>query len=158
MNEGIDSPFSEAGFKTLKYQPDYPGFFGGLLHARGWLSPFFDWHNDEHQHSGLALSTPAEVFFASGWHAGLDHPIMRCVVRRRINDYAAAVALRATSWLKPDEGLVATAFNSNPARGIAVDDAAIRNLRSWRSGSGYCPRGRRRPAHRHRVGASISEG
>ncbi len=33
-----DNPFSEAGFKTLKYQPDYPGFFAGLLHARGWLS------------------------------------------------------------------------------------------------------------------------
>jgi len=58
-----DNPFSEAGFKTLKYQPDYPGFFAGLLHARGWLSTFFGWHNDEHQHSGLALFTPAEVFF-----------------------------------------------------------------------------------------------
>lgn len=59
-----DNPFSESGFKTLKYQPDYPGFFAGLLHARAWLSTFFGWHNDEHQHSGLALFTPAEVFFA----------------------------------------------------------------------------------------------
>lgn len=58
-----DNPFSESGFKTLKYQPDYPGFFAGLLHARAWLSTFFGWHNDEHQHSGLALFTPAEVFF-----------------------------------------------------------------------------------------------
>ncbi len=58
-----DNPFSEAQFKTLKYQPDYPGYFTGLLHARGWLEPFFDWHNDQHQHSGLALFTPAEVFF-----------------------------------------------------------------------------------------------
>jgi putative transposase len=58
-----DNPFSEAQFKTLKYQPDYPGFFTGLLHARGWLDPFFGWHNDEHHHSGLALFTPAEVFF-----------------------------------------------------------------------------------------------
>ncbi len=58
-----DNPYSEAQFKTLKYQPDYPGRFGGLLHARGWLAPFFAWHNDEHQHSGLALFTPAEVFF-----------------------------------------------------------------------------------------------
>lgn len=58
-----DNAFSEAQFKTLKYQPDYPGKFEGELHARGWLEPFFGWHNDEHHHSGLALYTPAEVFF-----------------------------------------------------------------------------------------------
>jgi len=58
-----DNAFSEAQFKTLKYQPDYPGLFAGVLHARGWLEPFFGWHNDDHQHSGLALYTPAEVFF-----------------------------------------------------------------------------------------------
>jgi putative transposase len=58
-----DNAFSEAQFKTLKYQPDYPGRFASVLHARGWLEPFFGWHNDDHQHSGLALYTPAEVFF-----------------------------------------------------------------------------------------------
>jgi len=58
-----DNPFSEAQFKTLKYQHDYPGRFLGELHARGWLQPFFGWHNDEHHHSGLALYTPADVFF-----------------------------------------------------------------------------------------------
>jgi len=58
-----DNPFSESQFKTLKYQPDYPGFFATLLHARGWLESFFGWHNDEHHHSGLALFTPADVFF-----------------------------------------------------------------------------------------------
>lgn len=57
-----DNPFSEAQFKTLKYQPDYPGLFSGVLHARGWLAPFFTWHNDDHQHSALALFTPYEVF------------------------------------------------------------------------------------------------
>ena len=58
-----DNAFSEAQFKTLKYQPDYPGRFTGVLHARAWLELFLGWHNDEHQHSGLALFTPAEVFF-----------------------------------------------------------------------------------------------
>ena len=58
-----DNAFSEAQFKTLKYQPDYPGRFHSELHARGWLQQFFGWHNDEHHHSGLALFTPAEVFF-----------------------------------------------------------------------------------------------
>ncbi len=58
-----DNAFSESQFKTMKYQPDYPGRFTGELHARGWLEPFFGWHNDEHHHSGLAMFTPAEVFF-----------------------------------------------------------------------------------------------
>ena len=58
-----DNPYSEAHFKTLKYQPDYPGRFGSALHARAWLAPFFAWHNDDHHHSGLALFTPAEVFY-----------------------------------------------------------------------------------------------
>ena len=58
-----DNAFSEAQFKTLKYQPDYPGHFDGELHGRAYLQDFFGWHNDEHHHSGLALFTPADVFF-----------------------------------------------------------------------------------------------
>jgi putative transposase len=58
-----DNAFSESQFKTMKYQPDYPGRFTGELHARGWLAPFFGWHNDEHHHSNLAMFTPADVFF-----------------------------------------------------------------------------------------------
>lgn len=57
-----DNAFSEAQFKTMKYQPDYPGRFTGLEHGRGWLQEFFGWHNDEHHHAGLALFTPADVF------------------------------------------------------------------------------------------------
>jgi putative transposase len=59
-----DNAFSESQFKTLKYQPDYPGRFQGEVHARGWLASFFGWHNDEHHHAGLALFTPADVFFS----------------------------------------------------------------------------------------------
>jgi putative transposase len=58
-----DNAFSEAQFKTLKYQPDYPGRFASVLQARAWLAVFFGWHNDEHHHSGLALFTPADVYF-----------------------------------------------------------------------------------------------
>jgi putative transposase len=57
-----DNAFSEAQFKTLKYQPDYPGLFASEIHGRGWLQDFFGWHNDEHHHSSLALFTPADVF------------------------------------------------------------------------------------------------
>jgi putative transposase len=58
-----DNSFSEAQFRTMKYQPDYPEKFENESHARGWLEPFFGWHNDDHHHSGLAMFTPAEVYF-----------------------------------------------------------------------------------------------
>jgi transposase InsO family protein len=58
-----DNAFSESQFKTLKYQPDYPDRFSSPAHARAWCQEFFDWYNDLHQHSGLALFTPADVFY-----------------------------------------------------------------------------------------------
>ncbi|CAN94815.1 putative transposase [Sorangium cellulosum So ce56] len=58
-----DNTFSESQFKTLKYQPDYPDRFASLTHACSWCQEFFSWCNDLHQHSGLALFTPADVFF-----------------------------------------------------------------------------------------------
>lgn len=57
-----DNAYSEAHFKTLKTQPDYPGRFTDTAHARRWCDDFFRWYNDEHQHSGLNGYTPADVF------------------------------------------------------------------------------------------------
>jgi putative transposase len=36
-----DNPFSEAQFKTMKYQPDFPQRFGSLADARAWTRTFF---------------------------------------------------------------------------------------------------------------------
>lgn len=58
-----DNAFSETHFKTIKTQPDYPAYFNDSNHARGWCGDFFDWHNDEHQHSGLNGHIPADVFY-----------------------------------------------------------------------------------------------
>lgn len=58
-----DNPFSESCFKTVKGQPDYPGRFVDVAHARRWCTEFFTWYADDHRHSGLALFTPADVFF-----------------------------------------------------------------------------------------------
>jgi putative transposase len=58
-----DNPFSEAHFKTLKTQPDYPKRFADADHARSWCGEFFDWYNDEHQHSSLNGHIPADVFY-----------------------------------------------------------------------------------------------
>ena len=57
-----DNAFSQAQFKTLKYQPDFPGRFRDIEHARAWCAEFFERHNHHHQHSGLALFIPADVF------------------------------------------------------------------------------------------------
>ncbi len=57
-----DNAFSEAQFKTQKYQPDYPGRFEHGAHARTWCGTYFDWYNFEHHHAGLAGYTPEQVF------------------------------------------------------------------------------------------------
>ncbi len=57
-----DNPFSESQFKTQKYQPDYPGRFDNMAHARQWCESYFDGYNFKHHHSGLAGFTPEQVF------------------------------------------------------------------------------------------------
>jgi len=57
-----DNAFSESQFKTQKYQPDYPGRFNSVNHARQWCEEYVDWYNFKHHHSGLAGFTPEQVF------------------------------------------------------------------------------------------------
>ena len=57
-----DNAFSEAQFRTQKYQPDYPGRFDHGAHARTWCESYFDWYNFDHHHAGLASYTPEQVF------------------------------------------------------------------------------------------------
>jgi putative transposase len=42
-----DNPYSEAQFKTLKYQPDFPGRFNALPEARSWAKRFLTWYNQQ---------------------------------------------------------------------------------------------------------------
>jgi putative transposase len=56
-----DNPYSEAGFKTLKYSPAFPGSFGSLADARAFTGPFIDRYNHEHRHSGIGYHTPVSV-------------------------------------------------------------------------------------------------
>lgn len=57
-----DNAVSEAQFKTLKYQPDYPRRFEGHGHAQRWCEDYFTWYNTQHHHSGLNGYTPEQVF------------------------------------------------------------------------------------------------
>jgi len=113
-----DNAFSEAQFKTMKYQPDYPGRFTGVLHGRGWLESFFGWHNDHHQHSGLALFTPAEVFFG--------HVVAVHAVRQETLDAAYARHPGRFPNGPPKAALPPAAVHINPLEAVAVSvgDAA----------------------------------
>ena len=57
-----DNPMSEAQFKTLKYQPDYPRRFDDYAHANRWCQDYVSWYNTGHHHSALAGFTPQQVF------------------------------------------------------------------------------------------------
>jgi len=58
-----DNPYSESGFKTLKYRPDFPERFQTIEDARAFCRDYFAWYNEDHHHSGLAMHTPADVHF-----------------------------------------------------------------------------------------------
>lgn len=58
-----DNPYSEAGFKTMKYRPNFPARFGSIQDARAFCKDFFDWYNAVHRHSGIAMMTPEQVHY-----------------------------------------------------------------------------------------------
>jgi len=58
-----DNPFSEAGFKTLKYRPDFPERFGSIEDARAHCQHFFQWYNATHRHSGIGFMTSETVHY-----------------------------------------------------------------------------------------------
>lgn len=58
-----DNPYSESHFRTMKYRPEFPDRFGSIQDGRAFCQQFFQWYNEEHRHSGIALLTPAMVHF-----------------------------------------------------------------------------------------------
>ena len=58
-----DNPFSEAHFKTFKYNPWFPERFGCLEDAVEYGRYFFSWYNNEHRHSGIGFMTPRMVHY-----------------------------------------------------------------------------------------------
>lgn len=61
-----DNPHAEAGFKTLKYRPDWPNRFDTIDQAIAHCEQFFGWYNNEHHHSGIGLLTPADRHAGNG--------------------------------------------------------------------------------------------
>ncbi len=59
-----DNPFSEALFRTLKYQSQLPYEpFATLDAARAWSARFVHWYNEHHLHSALRFVTPDDRYF-----------------------------------------------------------------------------------------------
>lgn len=61
-----DNPHAEAGFKTLKYRPDWPEQFDRIDDAVAYCEQFFWWYNVEHHHSGIGLLTPHDRHTGNG--------------------------------------------------------------------------------------------
>ena len=57
-----DNPFSEALFKTIKYDLAMPDQFDDLNHARAWVQQYLTGYATQHRHVGLAHHTPEQVF------------------------------------------------------------------------------------------------
>jgi len=74
-----DNPFSEAHFKTLKYQPAFPRRFGCIEDAKAFCRAFFAWYNQDHHHAGLGLMTPDQVHYgqADAVHAARQQTLDR---------------------------------------------------------------------------------
>jgi putative transposase len=56
-----DNPYSESQFKTLKYHSTYPKIITTIEEARHYLRDWFNWYNNEHRHSGIAMLSPVDV-------------------------------------------------------------------------------------------------
>ena len=103
-----DNPFSEAQFKTFKYQPDYPQRFGSYEDATAYSRNFFPWYNLHHRHSGIAMLTPDAV------HHGRGHDVLAARQdvlnaayathpERFVNGPPTAPKLPAAVWINPPE-------------------------------------------------------
>jgi transposase InsO family protein len=84
-----DNPYSEALFKTLKYNPGYPSKpFESLDGARSWVYEFVNWYNFKHKHSALKYVTPIQK------HNKEDEKILR----KRKAVYKKAKAKNPCRW------------------------------------------------------------
>lgn len=79
-----DNPYSEAGFKTMKYRPNFPDRFGSLQDAREFCRGFFDWYNTQHRHSGIAMMTPEQVHYG---RAPMVHERRAKVLAKAFNEH-----------------------------------------------------------------------
>jgi transposase InsO family protein len=103
-----DNPFSEAHFKTLKYQPQFPKRFGCIEDARAFCRRFFTWYNQDHHHVGIGLMTPDQVHYGQ---ANLVHAARQDVLTQAYQANPERFVSRAP---KPPSKPTATWINPPP--------------------------------------------
>lgn len=106
-----DNPFVEASFKTMKYQPEFPDRFGSLFEARAFCTPYFDWYNREHRHSGIAYLAPEVV------HRGRAAGVL--AARQAVLDRAFAENPRRFAYRRPVVAALPEAVYINPPKPAA---------------------------------------
>lgn len=105
-----DNPYSESQFKTLKNHPIFPGRFGSIEDARAFCKHIFEWYNNEHYHSGIALMTPSTVHYGRADSCNLQRQTVLndAFVRnpeRFVNGLPKTLELPAAVWINPPESL-----------------------------------------------------
>ena len=101
-----DNPFSEAQFKTLKYQPEFPKRFGCAEDAKDFCRRFFTWYNRDHHHAGLGLMTPDQVHYgqADAVHAARQVTLNRAFAinpTRFVHKPPKPPAKPVATWINP---------------------------------------------------------
>lgn len=77
-----DNPYSESNFKTLKYCPAFPGWFGSIEDARTFCAVFFDHYDHVHRHAGVGCHIPASVHYGTAHEIRAQRGHPRCGLRR----------------------------------------------------------------------------
>lgn len=116
-----DNPYSEAQFKTLKYHHDYPARFGSKQDARAWASTFFDWYNNRHYHTGIALLTPADVHFDRAQSVlQKRQTVLQAAYERHperfVKGRPAPASLPTAAWINPPTPHAATVQTQTPLK------------------------------------------
>lgn len=111
-----DNAMSEAQFKTLKYQPDYPRRFDSYDHAQRWCQDYVTWYNTAHHHSSLAGYTPEQVF--NGQYKAI------AIVRQASLDKAYEQHPERFTKGKPEAGMPPSEVSINPIL-VEADTASV---------------------------------
>jgi putative transposase len=101
-----DNPYSESNFKTLKYHPTFPEQFGSLQDAKEFCASFFDWYNNDHYHSGIALMTPSTVHYGRAAECTASRQAVlsqafQAHPERFVKGPPKALVLPAAAWINP---------------------------------------------------------
>jgi hypothetical protein len=106
--QGTHNPFSEAHFKTLKYQPEFPQRFGCIEDAKAFCRQFFTWYNQDHHHAGIGLMTPDQVHYgqANAVHAARQQILARAYQanpERFVRKMPEPPAVPTAAWINPPQ-------------------------------------------------------